>query len=268
VDTGHLKLRNGIKLHLEEGRIDAIEFTVFLIMLLYANYSKGTYYGCAEKLNFLMPQWNLRTIQRKLLSLEKKGYIKRLLCHGKRGNYVTVIHKFLVTDGSLTGKYVDAMNTIDSEDIKTMPVTDQYTEECTEECAEEYTEVSLSSAPIKDIRLKEKRKKTLFKAPELSDVSNYMNEYANEKNMVIDLLEEPDKFFDYYESNGWLVGKNKMKDWKASVRKWVRNNQDNGKKFQRKTKGDLNNERAREHLRSKGILDDFNIRENPMLELQ
>lgn len=30
-------------------------------------------------------------------------------------------------------------------------------------------------------------------------------------------------FFDYYTSNGWMVGRNKMKDWKASVRNWKRN---------------------------------------------
>ena len=30
-----------------------------------------------------------------------------------------------------------------------------------------------------------------------------------------------DKFYDHYESNGWHVGKNKMKDWEAAVRKWL-----------------------------------------------
>lgn len=29
------------------------------------------------------------------------------------------------------------------------------------------------------------------------------------------------KFIDYYQSNGWKVGKNKMKDWKAAARGWV-----------------------------------------------
>ena len=29
------------------------------------------------------------------------------------------------------------------------------------------------------------------------------------------------RFFDYYESNGWQVGKNKMKDWKAGGRGWI-----------------------------------------------
>ena len=30
-------------------------------------------------------------------------------------------------------------------------------------------------------------------------------------------------FYDYYESNGWCVGKKPMKDWKAAVRNWMRN---------------------------------------------
>ena len=34
---------------------------------------------------------------------------------------------------------------------------------------------------------------------------------------------DADKFCDHYDSNGWLVGKNPMKDWKASIRTWKRN---------------------------------------------
>ena len=33
---------------------------------------------------------------------------------------------------------------------------------------------------------------------------------------------DPEKFIDFYESKGWMVGKNKMKDWKAAVRTWER----------------------------------------------
>lgn len=40
--------------------------------------------------------------------------------------------------------------------------------------------------------------------------------YCNERNNGISGQE----FFDFYESKGWMVGKNKMKDWKASVRTW------------------------------------------------
>ena len=34
---------------------------------------------------------------------------------------------------------------------------------------------------------------------------------------------DPEKFISYYESNGWMVGRNKMKDWRAAVRTWERN---------------------------------------------
>jgi hypothetical protein len=33
-------------------------------------------------------------------------------------------------------------------------------------------------------------------------------------------------FVDFYESKNWMVGKNKMKDWKASVRTWEHNDKD------------------------------------------
>lgn len=40
--------------------------------------------------------------------------------------------------------------------------------------------------------------------------------YCAEKGYEVD----PDRFVDYYTSNGWRVGKNPMKDWKAAVRSW------------------------------------------------
>ena len=36
-----------------------------------------------------------------------------------------------------------------------------------------------------------------------------------------------EQFYDYYESKGWMIGKNKMKDWKAAVRTWKRNRAEN-----------------------------------------
>lgn len=33
---------------------------------------------------------------------------------------------------------------------------------------------------------------------------------------------DPERFVDYYSSNGWKVGKNPMRDWKAAVRAWSR----------------------------------------------
>ena len=45
-----------------------------------------------------------------------------------------------------------------------------------------------------------------------------VREYSRESGHDIDV----DKFIDFYECKGWMVGKNKMKDWKAAVRNWSR----------------------------------------------
>jgi len=47
------------------------------------------------------------------------------------------------------------------------------------------------------------------------------------KDYIIEIRAKVDAgaFYDHYESNGWMVGKVKMKDWKATVRKWNRTSQ-------------------------------------------
>lgn len=40
---------------------------------------------------------------------------------------------------------------------------------------------------------------------------------------------DAEKFHDYYEANGWKIGKNSMKDWKAAVRTWEKNAQDSNR---------------------------------------
>ena len=47
-----------------------------------------------------------------------------------------------------------------------------------------------------------------------------INSYCLERGNSIDA----ETFFDFYESKGWKVGQNKMKDWKASVRTWEKRN--------------------------------------------
>lgn len=51
-----------------------------------------------------------------------------------------------------------------------------------------------------------------------------VKEYCKERENAVD----PDRWFNYYSSNGWKVGKNPMKDWRAAVRTWENNDkQDN-----------------------------------------
>lgn len=53
-----------------------------------------------------------------------------------------------------------------------------------------------------------------FVAPSLQEVSDYISE----KGYTVDARQ----FVDFYESKGWMVGSNKMKDWRAAVRTWTR----------------------------------------------
>ena len=59
------------------------------------------------------------------------------------------------------------------------------------------------------------QKRKRFVPPTLEEVKAYCVERKNNVDAA--------RFIDYYTSNGWLVGKNKMKDWKAAVRSWERN---------------------------------------------
>ena len=51
-----------------------------------------------------------------------------------------------------------------------------------------------------------------FNKPKIEEVESY----CLERNNNIDV----NSFFNFYESKGWMVGKNKMKDWKAAIRTW------------------------------------------------
>jgi hypothetical protein len=55
-----------------------------------------------------------------------------------------------------------------------------------------------------------------FIPPSSDDVFKYMQEI--QKGSAI----EAEKFCDFYASKGWLVGKVKMKDWRAAVRNWTK----------------------------------------------
>jgi len=79
---------------------------------------------------------------------------------------------------------------------------------------------------------KETVKRTMFKPPRVDEVSAYMFERTNQLTNG-----ECDKFCDFYESNGWKVGKNKMKCWKAAVRNWLKSNAGNNTRMYGKASG-------------------------------
>ena len=63
--------------------------------------------------------------------------------------------------------------------------------------------------------------RTRFTPPTLDEVSAYCQERGNSV--------DAERFVSFYESNGWKVGKNPMKDWRAAVRTWERDNRPQAK---------------------------------------
>lgn len=63
--------------------------------------------------------------------------------------------------------------------------------------------------------------RAIFLPPTISEVKEYCEKRKNSIN--------PEQFVNFYQSKGWMIGKNKMKDWKAAVRTWeIQNRKNNG----------------------------------------
>lgn len=68
----------------------------------------------------------------------------------------------------------------------------------------------------KNDKNEKKDKKVIFTVPTLEEISTY----CRERNNTID----PETWLAHYTANGWMVGKNKMKNWKAAIITWEKRN--------------------------------------------
>ena len=58
------------------------------------------------------------------------------------------------------------------------------------------------------------KKSTKFIPPTIDEIKAY----CDERNSSVD----PESFYSFYESKGWMIGKNKMKNWKMAISTWER----------------------------------------------
>ena len=60
-------------------------------------------------------------------------------------------------------------------------------------------------------------------APSPAEVTEYAQQFAADKGLDLTALDfDPERFVDFYAQKGWMVGRSHMKDWKATVRNWLR----------------------------------------------
>lgn len=86
--------------------------------------------------------------------------------------------------------------------------------------------------------------KEKFVKPTLEEIKTYFAEKGYE--------EESERFYDFYSSKGWMVGKNPMKDWRAAVRNWVRGKEPQQILKPKQTIEEKNRESLVEFLRMSG----------------
>lgn len=108
---------------------------------------------------------------------------------------------------------------------------------------------TIDSTPQMEIKaakkLIEAEKRKSFIPPTVGEIIDYCNE---RKNKV-----DAQRFLDFYESKGWMIGKNKMKDWKAAIRTWERNSNQNTSSNQKSSNPFL--EMLQEELSKEGTND-------------
>lgn len=83
--------------------------------------------------------------------------------------------------------------------------------------------VTVGNAPEEEIDIEKNKEKGITKVipkkkfvpPTVEEVTQYCDERHNNV--------DAEAFVDFYSSKDWMIGKNKMKDWKAAVRTWERN---------------------------------------------
>lgn len=83
-------------------------------------------------------------------------------------------------------------------------------------------DVSDETPPTPQPKPEPKSTQKKFKEPSIAEV----RAYCAERSSNID----PERFVNYYTANGWMVGRKKMKDWKAAVRYWEKGSQFNSQR--------------------------------------
>ena len=141
------------------------------------------------------------------------------------------IHNYIRKDMYKETKYKDEKSTLvldennayshRRDELVTVPL-----QICDEPVPESSTQDRLGKDRLGKDRLGDKADKppraTRFTPPTLEEVKAYCKERGNSV--------DPERFIDFYSSKGWMVGKNKMKDWQAAVRGWESRDKKSGNK--------------------------------------
>lgn len=147
--------------------------------------------------------------------------------NGKKGGKPRLESTAEATEAGIDRRSIDVKNL---EETKPEPKTNQE-----ETKVEPNVNVNVNDNVNENVNIKNKKS---FCPPTAGEVEAYCKEQG--------ICVNPNAFVDFYASKGWMVGKNKMKDWKAAVRNWGRGEKKAAQQ-QPKTQNRFNNFHQREY---------------------
>lgn len=182
--------------------------TTKLLLVVLAEYAddKGMCYPSWETLMRRCSILHKSTLSRHIKILEKDGVLKRKQRFGKSNIY------YIDFDESTNFATISTISTKRVHSISTPRVLNEST----------LTTIEPSHEPPVY-----KRGKKGFQKPTIEEIKKEIDD----KLYHIDA----EQFYHFYESKGWMIGKNKMKSWKSALANWNKNNK---KKFEQKQESD------------------------------
>ena len=161
--------------------------------------------------------WGRKRVRNAVDVLRQSGYltIERLKgSHGYFGSYAWQISEIPKRDipSEIPKRDIPSEVPQNRSSVKVQQRNNKY---------KEITNISISNSYMSEVPQKghsakgHSEKEKRFQKPTVEEVAAYCRERGNNI--------DPQHFIDYYESNGWKVGKTSMKDWQATIRNWERN---------------------------------------------
>ena len=192
---------------------------LWILILMKANWKDGWFMGkriprgsFATSISNLAIEsgFSEATVRRWLIKFEEDGQITRRATN--RFTQINVINYALFQDVP--------------ENV-TKRMTEQMTERVTEQVTDQMTEQVTPNRRKKEGEEGKKERSVYgsFAPPTREELQDYIRETGSSV--------DPDRFFDYYENNGWKTGKTPMQDWRATVRSWEKRDKEKAQRGRR-----------------------------------
>ena len=154
-------------------------------------------------------QWSVNKVRGYLYELEKGGYIDT---QKTSVNQIITIKKYIVVNTQNDTQINTQTDTQNDTQTDTPIIKNNNVNNENKEIVIESVVVSNEQQTLPTPTKEKKRRSSVFVKPTLEECIAY----ANEKGFNWDAS----RFYNYYESNGWRVGRNPMKNWKAAMSSW------------------------------------------------